>query len=41
MQDGRPVAYHSEKLDDARLNYPIYDKEMFALIRALEVWQQY
>ena len=26
MQNGRPVAYHSEKLDGARLNYPIYDK---------------
>ena len=28
MQNGRPVAYYSEKLDGARLNYPIYDKEM-------------
>ena len=27
MQNGRPVAYFSEKLDGARLNYPIYDKE--------------
>ena len=26
MQNGRPIAYHSEKLDGARLNYPIYDK---------------
>ena len=26
MQNGRPVAYHSEKLDGARLNYSIYDK---------------
>ena len=37
MQNGRPVAYHSEKLDGARLNYPIYDKELFALVRVLEV----
>ena len=28
MQNGRPIAYHSEKLDGARLNYPIYDKEL-------------
>ena len=41
MQNGRPVAYFSEKLDGARLNYPIYDKELFALIRVLEVWQHY
>ncbi|KAK1682138.1 hypothetical protein QYE76_042986 [Lolium multiflorum] len=31
MQDGKPVAYYSEKLDGARLNYPIYDKELYAL----------
>ena len=41
MQQGRPVAYFSEKLDGERINYPIYDKELFALIRVLEVWQHY
>ena len=41
MQNGRPIAYHSEKLDGARLNYPIYDKELFALVRVLQVWQHY
>ncbi|KAK1602202.1 hypothetical protein QYE76_018186 [Lolium multiflorum] len=41
MQNGKPVAYYSEKLDGARLNYPIYDKELYALIRVLEVWQHY
>ncbi|KAG8490989.1 hypothetical protein CXB51_014158 [Gossypium anomalum] len=40
-QDGRPVAYFSEKLNGAVLNYPVYDKEMYALIRALETWQHY
>jgi len=39
MQNGHPIAYHSEKLDGARLNYPIYDKEFFALVRVLQVWQ--
>ena len=38
-QDGRPIAYFSEKLNGAMLNYPVYDKEMYALIRALETWQ--
>ncbi|XP_052181971.1 uncharacterized protein LOC127794765 [Diospyros lotus] len=39
MQEGRPIAYFSEKLSGAALNYPTYDKEMYALIRALETWQ--
>ncbi|KAK1602141.1 hypothetical protein QYE76_017184 [Lolium multiflorum] len=36
MQEGRPIAYFSEKLSGAKLNYPIYDKELYALIRVLE-----
>jgi hypothetical protein len=40
-QNGRLVAYHSKNYDGARLNYPIYDKELFALVRVLEVWQHY
>ena len=32
MKNGRHVAYHNEKLDGARLNYPIYGKELFALV---------
>ncbi|KAH9744280.1 Endonuclease [Citrus sinensis] len=41
MQEGRPIAYFSEKLGGAALNYPTYDKEMYALVRALETWQHY
>jgi hypothetical protein len=41
MQQGRPIAYFSEKLNGAQLNYPVYDKELFALVRVLEVWQHY
>ncbi|XP_016747436.1 uncharacterized protein [Gossypium hirsutum] len=40
-QDGRPIAYFSEKLNGTPLNYPVYYKEMYALIRALETWQHY
>ncbi|XP_012477602.1 uncharacterized protein LOC105793223 [Gossypium raimondii] len=32
MQDGRPIAYFSEKFNGATLNYPTYDKELYALI---------
>nr|XP_027098974.1 uncharacterized protein LOC113718259 [Coffea arabica] len=38
---GRPIAYFSEKLNGAALNYSTYDKELYALIRALETWQHY
>ncbi|XP_035542982.1 uncharacterized protein LOC118343747, partial [Juglans regia] len=41
MQEGRPIAYFSEKLSGAAQNYPTYDKEMYALVRALENWQHY
>ena len=41
MQDKRPIAYFSEKLSEAPLNYPTYDKELYALVRALETWQHY
>ncbi|KAA3473496.1 Transposon Ty3-I Gag-Pol polyprotein [Gossypium australe] len=40
-QDGRPIAYISEKFNGATLNYPTYDKEMYALIRTLETCQHY
>jgi hypothetical protein len=41
MQEKRPIAYFSEKLNGAALNYPTYDKELYALVRALETWQYY
>ena len=41
MQEGRPIAYFSEKLSGVALKYPTYDKELYALVRALETWQHY
>ena len=41
MQEGRPIAYFSEKLSGAALKYPTYDKELYALVRALKTWQHY
>jgi len=38
MQQGKPVAYFSEKLGGAQLNYSVYDKELYALVRVLETW---
>ena len=41
MQDSKPIAYFSEKLSGAALNYPTYDKELYALVRTLQIWQHY
>ena len=41
LQEGKPVAYFSEKLSGASLNYSTYDKELYALVRTLETWQHY
>nr|GEW45602.1 RNA-directed DNA polymerase [Tanacetum cinerariifolium] len=40
-QSGRPIAYFSEKLNDAKRRYTTYDKEFYAIIRALDHWQHY
>ena len=36
MQEKWSIAYFSEKLNGATLNYPTYDKELYAVVRALE-----
>jgi len=36
-----PVAYRSQSMADAERNYEVYDKEMLAIIRALEDWRHY
>ena len=41
MQNGKPIAYFSEKLKGAQVNYPTYDKELYAIVRCLEVWRHY
>ncbi len=41
LQEGKPVAYFSEKLSGPVLNYSTYDKELYALVRTLETWQHY
>ena len=41
LQDGKPVAYFSEKLSGPSLYYSTYDKELYALVQTLETWQHY
>jgi hypothetical protein len=41
LQEGKPIAYFSNKLSGPSLNYSIYDKKLYALVRVLETWQRY
>jgi hypothetical protein len=41
IQEDMPVAYFSEKLDEAKLKYSTYDKEFYAIIQALKKWRHY
>ncbi|GKV08696.1 hypothetical protein SLEP1_g20294 [Rubroshorea leprosula] len=40
-QEGRLIAFFSEKLNDTKLRYSTYDKEFYAIVRALEHWSHY
>jgi hypothetical protein len=41
LQEGKPIAYFSEKLSRPSLNYSTYDKELYVLVYVLETWQHY
>jgi hypothetical protein len=41
MQERKLIAFFSEKLSGPSLNYSVYDKELYALVRSLETWQHY
>ena len=40
-QEGKPIAYFSEKLNDAKKKYSIYDQEFYAIVQALKKWRHY
>ncbi|GJR05644.1 putative CCCH-type zinc finger family protein, partial [Tanacetum coccineum] len=40
-QDNRPIAFFSEKLSKSRQKYTTYEKEFYAIVRALEHWRHY
>ena len=41
IQDDRLIAYFSEKLNEAKIKYSMYDKELYAVIQALKKWRHY
>lgn len=40
-QNGRPVAFYSEKLAGARSRYNTYDIEFYAIVQAIKHWRHY
>ena len=36
LQDGRPIAFESKKLNRAQQNYSTYERELFAIVHALK-----
>lgn len=37
----RPIGYISQALNQTQRNWQIYDRELFAIIRALQIWRHY
>ena len=40
-QEGKPIAYFNEKLNDAKKKYYVYDQEFYAIVQALKKWRHY
>jgi hypothetical protein len=40
-QNGHPIAYESKKLNPHQKNYPVHDKEMCAIMHALDRWRSF
>nr|XP_048324643.1 uncharacterized protein LOC125420995 [Ziziphus jujuba var. spinosa] len=40
-QEGHPIAFFSEKLNEANQKYSNYDKEFYTMVQALQYWHHY
>ena len=40
-QENHPIAFFSEKLNEAKLRYSTYDKELYAVVQSLRYWRHY
>jgi hypothetical protein len=41
MQYHKPICYHSETFNQVFVNYPTYDKELYALVQSVKKWKHY
>ncbi|XP_043687813.1 uncharacterized protein LOC122639038 [Telopea speciosissima] len=40
-QEGRPIAFFSEKLNEARQKWSTYEQELLAIVRSFQTWEHY
>ncbi|XP_073260712.1 uncharacterized protein [Populus alba] len=41
IQEGRPVAFYNEKLNESRKKWSTYELELYVVFHALKVWEHY
>jgi hypothetical protein len=41
LQYGKLICFHSETFNGAVINYPTYDKELYALVQSVKKWKHY
>ena len=40
-QEGKPISFFSEKLNDSQRKYSMQDQEFYAIVQALKKWRHY
>jgi hypothetical protein len=41
LQHGKPICFHSEAFNGSVINYPTYDKALYALVESVKKWKHY
>jgi hypothetical protein len=41
LQHDNPICFHSENFDGVVINYPTYDKDLYALVQSVKKWKHY
>jgi hypothetical protein len=41
MQYRKPICYHSKTFNQVVVNYPTYDKDLYALVQSVKKWKHY
>ena len=41
LQHGKPICFYYETFNGAVVNYPTYDKELYALVQSVKKWKHY